>query len=149
MNARTPKYNISADSMKKRLRFNRKYFVVAVVIFFIEVLIAVFVHDRFIRPYVGDVLVVILIYCFVKSFLDLPVLPTALAVLLFSFTIETLQYFEIVNRLGLQDSKIASTVIGNSFAWIDVLAYIIGIILVICFEFGRGKRMLKANTNTS
>ena len=148
MNARTPKYNISADSMKKRLRFNRKYFVVAVVIFFIEILIAVFVHDRFIRPYVGDVLVVILIYCFVKSFLDLPVLPTALAVLLFSFAIETLQYYEIVNRLGLQDSTIASTVIGNSFAWIDVLAYIIGIILVLCFEFGRGKRMLKANTNT-
>ena len=126
--------------MNNRFRFNIRYFAVASLIFVVEILIAVFVHDRIIRPYVGDVLVVILIYCFVKSFIDLPVLPTALAVLLFSFAVETLQYYEIVNQLGLRDSKLASTIIGNSFAWIDVMAYIIGIILVLCVEFGRGKK---------
>ena len=124
------------------LTFNKIYFSLAVLIFVVEVMIALFVHDRFIRPYVGDVLVVILIYCFARSFFNLPVLPTALAVLVFSFLIETLQYFDIVTKLGLQDSKIASTVIGNSFAWIDILAYIIGIILVLCFEVA-GKRIAK------
>ena len=128
------------------MRFNKTYFALAVLIFTIEVLIALFVHDLVIRPYVGDVLVVILIYCFVRSFLDLTVLPTAFAVLVFSFVIETLQYFEIVNHLGLQDSKIATTVIGNSFAWMDVLAYIIGIIIVICVEKAAGKRMLTTNS---
>lgn len=128
------------------MRFNKTYFALAVLIFIIEVLIALFVHDLVIRPYVGDVLVVILIYCFVRSFLDLPVLPTAFAVLVFSFVIETLQYFEIVNRLRLQDSKIAATVIGNSFAWMDVLAYIIGIIIVIGVEIAAGKKMLTTNS---
>ncbi|MCW5910752.1 MAG: DUF2809 domain-containing protein [Cyclobacteriaceae bacterium] len=52
--------------------FNRNYLVWSLAIFIAEVLIALFVHDSFIRPYVGDVLVVILIYCFVKSFIDLP-----------------------------------------------------------------------------
>ena len=133
--------------MINTLKFNKTYFALAVLIFITEVMIALFVHDLFIRPYVGDVLVVILIYCFVKSFLDLPVLPTALAVLEFSFVIETLQFFEIVNRLGLQDSKFANTVIGNSFAWIDMLAYIIGIILILCFEIIRKKKA--GSTNSS
>lgn len=60
-------------------------------LFLIEVLIALYAHDRIIRPYIGDLLVVILIYCFVKSFLNTPVWPTAIGVLIFSYTIEVLQ----------------------------------------------------------
>jgi hypothetical protein len=116
------------------LKFNRVYFILSVLLFGIEILIAKFVHDQFIRPYVGDLLVVILIYCFIKSFLDTPVLPTALFVLLFSYTVETLQYFHIVERLGLQESKFARIIIGTSFEWIDMVAYTLGIIFVLCFE---------------
>ncbi|MFT5385169.1 MAG: hypothetical protein ACI81W_002574, partial [Saprospiraceae bacterium] len=36
-------------------------------LFLIEVGIAVFIQDRIIRPYIGDLLVVILIYCFIRS----------------------------------------------------------------------------------
>src|SRR6218665_1509175 len=116
------------------LTFNRKYFFLTVLIFIAEVLIALFVHDTIIRPYIGDVLVVILIYCFVKSFLKLPVLAVALFTLLFSFSIEFLQYLNIVEKLGLQESKIARTVIGTSFAWIDLVCYIAGIIVVLIAE---------------
>jgi hypothetical protein len=100
----------------------------------VEVCIALFVHDNFIRPYFGDVLVVILIYCFVKSFLKVSVTKAAIAVLLFAFSIETLQYFFIVEKLNLQDNKLAKTVIGTSFAWEDILAYIAGIVIVIVCE---------------
>jgi len=116
------------------LTFNPKYFALAILIFIIEVLIALFVHDDIIRPYIGDVLVVILIYCFIKSFLKLSVLPVAVFVLLFSFTIEFLQFLNIVEILGLQKSKIATTVIGTSFAWIDIACYIVGIITVLIAE---------------
>ena len=135
--------------MGSLLKFNRLYFGLAVLIFAIEILIATFVHDRIIRPYVGDVLVVILIYCAVKSFLDTPVLTTALSVLVFSFAIEGLQYLNIVDRLGLQNSTIAATIIGNSFAWIDIFAYIIGIILVLLFEKIIHIRNLKGNAKIS
>ena len=119
--------------------FNRNYFSLAIFIFIIEVLIALFVNDRFIRPYGGDVLVVILIYCFVKSFFDFPIAPVALGVLLFAFVLEILQYIKIVEKLGLEKSVIARTVMGTSFAWMDILAYIVGIGMVLFVE----KVMLK------
>ena len=116
------------------LKFNKYYFSAAVLIFAVEVLIALFVRDRFIRPYVGDVLVVILMYCFVRSFFELPVLALAMGVLAFSFTIEFLQYLHIVNKLGLEKSAIARTVIGTSFAWKDILAYTVGVAIVLLVE---------------
>jgi hypothetical protein len=116
------------------LTFNKSYFALAGFIFSIEVLIALFVNDHFVRPYLGDVLVVILIYCFLKSFLRLPVLTAAILVLVFAFTIEFLQFLNIVGKLGLEESKIARTVIGTSFAWIDLLTYVAGILIVIIVE---------------
>lgn len=106
----------------------------AVLIFCTEILIARFAHDRIIRPYIGDSLVVILIYCFIKSFFDTPVLKTALGVLLFAYMVEILQSFDIITKLGLQHIGWARIVIGTSFAWIDLVAYTAGIALVICIE---------------
>jgi hypothetical protein len=122
------------------LTFNKKYFGLTILFFVIEVLIALYVHDTIIRPYVGDVLVVILIYCFIKSFLKLPVLQVALFVLLFSFGVEFLQYLNIVEKLGLQNSKTARTVIGTSFAWIDLVCYIAGILIILIAEKGFPKK---------
>ena len=114
--------------------FNKIYFRLALLLFVIEVLMALFLYDDFIRPYFGDVLVVILIYCTIKSFIKASVLSVAIFTLLFSFTIETMQYFKIVKLLGMQHSKLANTVIGNSFSWIDILAYTVGIIIVFFIE---------------
>lgn len=116
------------------MKFNPRYFVYTILLFVTEVLIALFVHDQFIRPYVGDFLVVILIYCFVKSFLNTPVVPTAIAVLLFAYLVELLQYFHIVEVLGLQHSRAARIIIGSSFEWQDILAYTLGILAVVLVE---------------
>jgi len=116
------------------LAFNKNYFGLAILFFCIEVLIALFLNDSVIRPYLGDVLVVILIYCFLKSFLQLPVLTAAIFVLIFSFAIEFLQFLNIVEILQLEKSKIARTVIGTSFSWIDLLTYVVGIAIAIIVE---------------
>jgi len=116
------------------LTFNKNYFSIAILVFFTEVLIAICVHDNLIRPYLGDVLVVILIYCFLKSFIKLSVTTAAIVVLLFAFTIEFLQCLNIVEKLRLEKSKIARTIIGTSFSWIDILMYIMGIAIVIVVE---------------
>lgn len=116
------------------LKFSPFYFISALLLFVTEVLIALFVHDQFIRPYIGDFLVVILIYCFVKSFLNTPVVPTAVGVLLFAYTVELLQYFRIVEVLGLQHSRAARIIIGSSFEWQDLLAYTLGILVVVLVE---------------
>lgn len=116
------------------MKFNPRYLISTILLFITEVLIALFVHDQFIRPYIGDFLVVILIYCFVKSFLDTPVVPAALGVLLFAYTVEVLQYFRIVEVLGLQHYRAARIIIGSSFEWLDMLAYTMGILMVILVE---------------
>jgi hypothetical protein len=114
--------------------FNKKYLILTIILFVIEVLIAVFVRDAFVRPYVGDYLVVILIYCAVRTVLKASVWKVAVGVLLFSFLIETLQYFHIVNRLGLENNVVARTVIGIGFEWMDFVAYTLGILTVLAFE---------------
>lgn len=43
--------------MKKRIIYASCFFVILI----IEIIIGVYIHDAFIRPYIGDVLVVILI----------------------------------------------------------------------------------------
>ncbi|GCC50098.1 DUF2809 domain-containing protein [Chryseotalea sanaruensis] len=123
------------------IRFSKTYFIIALLIFVVEVLIALFIRDRIIRPYLGDVLVVILIYCFIKSFLSWPYQLTAMGVLLFSFFIEWLQSINFVEKIGLKHSTLANTIIGNSFAWLDILAYIVGIIIVLVIEKRRASNI--------
>lgn len=125
------------------LTFNKNYFFLTIFLFFVEVGIALYINDSFIRPYLGDVLVVILIYCFVKTFLKTPIIATALFVLLFSFTIELLQLLKMVKILGLEQYKIARIVIGTSFSWADLVCYTIGIGIVI---FAEKKRKQIHNT---
>ncbi len=116
------------------LRFNKYYFGLAFIIFLVEVLIALYVHDDFIRPYLGDVLVVMLIYCFIKAFFRLPVLTAAMMVLIFSFTIEFLQYLNVVEMFGLEKSRVARIVIGTAFSWLDLIMYMVGVGAIVIIE---------------
>jgi hypothetical protein len=116
------------------IRFNRQYFLLALLLFIIEVLIALYVHDSIIRPYVGDLLVVILMYCAVKSILNFSVLKVAIAVLLFSYVIETLQYLHFIELVGLQNNTLASTIFGVGFSWIDIIAYTLGFAVILLAE---------------
>lgn len=121
------------------LTFRPKYALLAIALFIIEILIAIYVHDSFVRPFVGDYLVVFLVYCFVRAFFNMHYLKAAVAVLLFSYLIETLQYFQFVQRMGLAKYKILAIVMGTSFEWFDILAYTLGFITIILIEYRRGE----------
>lgn len=125
----------SIEHMKEKLQFHPYYFIATVLLFLIEVLIAIYVDDNFIRPYGGDYLVVILLFCFIKTFIKISTPLAALGVLLFAYVIETLQYFDLVGKLGLKHSRIANIVIGNSFAWMDMLAYTLGIMTIVIVHY--------------
>ena len=127
--------------MQKLLQFNKYYLYLTLLLFAIEIIIAKYVDDDFIRPYVGDMLVVMLIYCFVKIFISTKVIPIAIGVLLFSYLIEALQYFKIVNILGLEQYKMARIIIGTSFSWTDIFMYTIGIGIVVFIEKTRENKM--------
>jgi Protein of unknown function (DUF2809) len=114
--------------------FNLKYLLLTVFLFLIELSIAVFITDRIIRPFVGDVLVVGLIYCFLRIFLQFNYWKIALGVLIFAFAIEILQYFDYVKLLGLEHNRILSIAMGRTFEWMDFLAYLAGFWLIILIE---------------
>ena len=99
-------------------------------LFCIEVFIATFLHDRFIRPYVGDFLAVIFLYCLVKSVAPLPAGPTVLGVLLVAYALEALQYVHLLQHLGLQHVRLAALVLGSHFEWVDMVAYTLGAALI-------------------
>ncbi len=114
--------------------FRKNYFFGFLILLLVEIYIAIYVHDSFIRPFFGDFLVVILLYCLLRSFLKIDWLWVAIGVLIFSFVLEVMQYFKLVNMLGLQDVKLARIVIGTSFAWEDLVAYTLGIWTVVFIE---------------
>lgn len=118
----------------KFLQFNLRFFIIALILFLVEVAIALFVHDAFIRPFVGDVIVVWFIYFFLRSFLRIKPIYLALFTLFFSFLVEIGQYFNLVALLGLHHNKLARIVIGTSFSWGDMLCYLVGFLLLFLFD---------------
>ena len=115
-------------------RFYSGYFSLTIFLFIAEVFIGSVMHDAVIRPYGGDVLVVILIYCFVKSFFDTPILITCICVLLFAYAVEVSQYFHLVYVLGGGNSPITKALMGTSFSFVDLLCYTLGILTVLVAE---------------
>lgn len=118
-----------------KIHFNKKYFILFILLFVSEILIALYILDDFIRPYFGDYLVVLLIYCFVKSFVKYNKFKIAFGCLLFAFTVEFLQYINFITIISLQDSKLASTIIGNSFSMNDLGIYFLAFISIVNVEY--------------
>ena len=97
-------------------------------LFLIEVCIALFIHDDFIRPYVGDALVTVLLCCLCRTVAPEGVPALSVYVFIFAALVEIAQYFDVVKLLGLEDNAVISTVVGRTFSWADVVCYAVGCI---------------------
>lgn len=115
-------------------KFHSKYFYTTVLLFLVELFIGIFVRDGFIRPFVGDLLVVILIYCFVKSFWKIRPNPAIAAIFIFACIVEGLQYLNIIDILGIRQYKLLVIILGSSFDWHDILAYATGSAILLWWE---------------
>jgi len=112
------------------MQIRKNYFIAAILIFLIEVGIAKYVHDAIVRPFVGDFLVVILLYLIVRAISKSSCLQAALGVLIFSFAVESLQWIGIVDILGLSDNKFAKILLGTTFSLLDLVSYILGTVTI-------------------
>ena len=115
---------------KLRLLYGAAFLVLMAV----ETLIALYVHDRVVRPYVGDMLVVLVVYCFVRIFVPVKVRRMPLYVFLFAACVEVLQYFDLVTLLGLSGSRFARIVLGSVFDVKDLACYAAGCLLLCVWE---------------
>jgi hypothetical protein len=111
--------------------FQPYYFAVFYSLLLIEIAIALFLKTGFIRHTFGDFLCVILLYCFIKSFIEIKPLLLAVIVILIAFFIEFLQLANILKFLNLRDNKLISTILGTSFSIQDLIAYTLGTVFIL------------------
>lgn len=114
--------------MKARL----PYIIGFVLLVAAEVCIGVFYFNFFIRAYIGDVIVVWVLYCLFRSFVPkkFSSYGVALGILAFSFAVEFLQKFRIADVLGIKN-ELLRIIIGTSYAAEDLLCYAAGTAVTI------------------
>ena len=108
------------------MRFSGSHFLIALLLLVAEVVIALFAHDNFIRPYLGDLLVVMLLHFGARTITSTAPQRVALAVLLFACFIELTQAFHLIDQLGLSGNIIAQLILGHQFQWLDLVMYATG-----------------------
>ncbi len=96
-------------------------------VFVMEVFIATRLpHVSWVRAYLGDVLVVVLLYAMIRSLLCINDYLVLWVVFVFACGIEFAQYFRVAERLGYVRGDVMYTVIGNTFSWGDIACYAAG-----------------------
>lgn len=123
--------------MKKRIPFIILFLLLTAV----EVYIALFIHDVFIRSYFGDVLVVIDLWFLIRIFFPDRWRLLFLYIFIFACFVEFMQYLDIVHFLGLQDSAFFSVIIGTSFSWLDILSYAAGCAVIAIIDLLRLRKL--------
>lgn len=116
-----------------RLRFHLGYGLFALTIFLIEIAIAQYTSG-WVRSYLGDVLVIVLLYSAIMSVAELNKKLVVLFTLIVAFAIEFGQYFKLAERLGFAPDSLAYIVLGNTFSVEDLGCYVVGAILILLFE---------------
>ena len=123
--------------MKKRV----VYAAGACILLAAEILIALFVRDSFVRPYGGDILVTVLLCCFLRAvFLFwIPYLP--LGVFLFAAAVEFAQALGIASLIPHSWTAIR-IIVGSSFSVWDLVCYAVGCVLF----WGAERLILRSKT---
>jgi len=114
------------------------YAVIALALLGVEVCIALFVTQSFVRGSLGDVLVVILIHCALRVIF--PGKPRLLPLYVFAFAclVEFTQYIHLLDLLGLGHVGWLRIIIGGTFDWADIACYGVGCMIVGLIEIAVG-----------
>ena len=112
------------DGGEAALKNNRlTYFLIFFGLLATEIVIALFVNDAFVRPYVGDMLVTLLLCCLCRVIVPNNVRLLPVYVFIFATAVEIGQYFDLVALLDLENNRILSIALGRTFSWLDIGCY--------------------------
>lgn len=120
----------------KQITNQRIFYCIAFILLLgIEILIALYADDRFIRPYLGDVLVVVVIYCLIRIAIPNRGKLVPLWIFVFAVMVETLQGMGLVYKLGLAHYTFFRILIGSVFDWKDIACYGVGCMALLIYEW--------------
>ena len=112
------------DGGEEALKNNRlTYLLIFCGLLATEIAIALFVNDAFVRPYVGDMLVTLLLCCLCRVIVPNNVRLLPVYVFIFAAAVEIGQYFDLVALLDLENNRILSIALGRTFSWLDIGCY--------------------------
>ncbi|MGC1471745.1 MAG: DUF2809 domain-containing protein [Psychroserpens sp.] len=117
-----------------KIRFHSMFFASALFLLAVEIIIALYLSAGFIRHTVGDFLVVILMYCSMRAISNIKAISCAIMVLSFSFLIEFLQLFNLLDVLDLRNNNLAVIILGSTFEISDLIAYTFGAITIYLID---------------
>ena len=110
------------------------YALAALTILAVETGIALFAQDDFVRPYLGDMLAVVLAFAGIRAVTPLGSLPAVLMASAIAFAVEAGQALGLLDALGLRGSSVARTLLGADFEWRDIAAYVAGALATLAVE---------------
>lgn len=112
-----------------------RYIIMFAILLIIEILIGKFVHKGFIRDYGGDILIIPLLYSFVRIFwvrnskATRLYLPLGLFVL--GVCVELLQGANLVDILKIDRNSIIGIILGSTYDLKDILCYLAGTVFIL------------------
>jgi len=103
------------------------HLLIAGAVFGAELLIATtFSQVELVRSFLGDYLVVILLYHLAQAIRPVAPLRLAIGVFAFSCAVEVSQLFHLADALGFRPGGLLYILAGNTFSWVDLLMYALG-----------------------
>ncbi|MCT8338553.1 DUF2809 domain-containing protein [Flavobacteriaceae bacterium TK19130] len=110
----------------------KAYLVIAFLLFFVEVAIAMYVTYYWIRSFVGDILAVWLVYCGLRFLFGWSIRNSIICALCIAFGLEFLQLLklDILKDLPL----VLKIALGSQFDYWDLVAYSIGGLSIVLIE---------------
>ena len=109
------------------------YIIALVALTIAEIFIAFYMHDGLIRPYIGDMLVTMMLCCLVRCIFPNKPRMLALYVFLFSVAVELSQLLHIADKLGIHNGLLR-IMMGSVFDPMDILCYFTGCIVFFLAE---------------
>jgi hypothetical protein len=130
------------DNMMSILHFDKKFFLLFLILFGLETFIALYIHDQLVRPLLGDFLVIILVFALFGTFTQGSVTVLTLSALAFCYLVEYGQYHHILHQVALDRYRWLRIAFGTSFDMRDLLAYTLGAVAILSWAntVGMGRK---------
>lgn len=128
--------------MMSILHFDKKFFLLFLILFGLETFIALYIHDQLVRPFLGDFLVIILVFSLFGTFTQGSVTALTLSALTFCYLVEYGQYHHILHQFELDQYRWLRIAFGTSFDMRDLLAYTLGAVAILSWAntVGMGRK---------
>ncbi len=110
-----------------------------------EFIIGIYFHDDFVRPFLGDVIIAIVLYSFVRIFFPEKLYLLSVAVFVFAAAVEFSQMIPLCDLLGVKNNFLR-TIMGVSFAWQDIICYAVGCMITSIYDIFLFKRKTSDET---